>query len=215
MKPKLSFLENTVKRTFDIVFAFIGLLFCSWIIVFAFLIATIDTKSNGFFTQQRVGKGGKLFHLIKIKTMRKVDGINTTITKSSDARITKTGAFFRVTKIDELPQLFNVLTGKMSFVGPRPDVSGFADKLKGKDRSILSLRPGITGPATLVFRDEEDIFEDKENPEKFNREVIFPKKVELNLKYLENYSFGKDIKYILATIVPSLFPNIKEEILSE
>lgn len=215
MKPKISFLENTVKRTFDFVVAFVGLFFCSWIIIFAFLIATIDTKSNGFFTQQRVGKGGKLFHLIKIKTMRKVDGINTTITKSSDARITKAGAFFRVTKIDELPQLFNVLTGKMSFVGPRPDVSGFADKLKGKDRSILSLRPGITGPATLVFRDEEDIFEDKENPEKFNREVIFPKKVELNLKYLENYSFGKDIKYILATIVPSLFPNIKEEILSE
>lgn len=215
MKEEMSLQQRFLKRSFDFIFAFIGLILSSWIILIAFIIATIDTRSNGFFTQLRVGKGGKLFRVIKIKTMRNMEGIETTVTKSSDARITRAGAFFRKTKIDELPQLFSVMMGKMSFVGPRPDVPGFADKLEDKDRAILSLRPGITGPATLVFRNEEDILENQENPEVYNKEVIFPKKVKLNLKYLENYSFWKDIKYILATIVPSLFPNIEQEILNE
>lgn len=215
MKKEMSLFQRFLKRSFDFFVAFIGLILSSWIILFAFIISTIDTRSNGFFTQLRVGKGGKLFRVIKIKSMRKVEGIETTVTKSSDARITKAGAFFRKTKIDELPQLFNVMIGKMSFVGPRPDVPGFADQLEGKDQAILLLRPGITGPATLVFRNEEELLENQEDPESYNREVIFPKKVELNLKYIENYSFWKDIKYILATIVPSLFPNIEEEILNE
>ena len=213
--PKFSFQERTCKRTFDFIVALIGLIISSWIILIAFIIASIDTRSYGLFTQLRVGKGGKLFRIIKIKSMREVKGIETTVTKSSDARITKSGALFRKTKIDELPQLFNVMIGKMSFVGPRPDVPGFADQLDGKGRAILSLRPGITGPATLVFRNEEELLEDQEEPEAYNREVIYPKKVEINLKYLENYSFWIDIKYILATTVPSLFPNIEEEILNE
>lgn len=215
MNEEMSLQQRFLKRSFDFIVAFIGLILSFWIILIAFIIATIDTRSNGFFTQLRVGKGGKLFRVIKIKSMRKVQGIETTVTKSSDSRITKSGAFFRKTKIDELPQLFNVLIGKMSFVGPRPDVPGFADKLEGKDRAILSLRPGITGPATLVFRNEEELLENQEDPEVYNREVLFPKKVEINLKYIENYTFWKDIKYILATIVPSFFPNIEEEILNE
>lgn len=215
MKVQMALHQRFLKRSFDFIVAFIGLILCSWIILIAFIIATIDTRSNGFFTQLRVGKGGKLFRVVKIKSMRKVEGIKTTVTKSSDARITKAGAFFRKTKIDELPQLFNVMIGKMSFVGPRPDVPGFADALKGKDRATLSLRPGITGPATLVYRNEEELLENLADPETYNREVIFLQKVKINLEYLDNYSFCKDIKYILATIVPPLFPNIEEEILNE
>lgn len=213
MRHKLSFLERTTKRTFDFSVALIGLIISFWIILIAFIIASIDTRSNGFFTQKRVGKEGKLFWVIKIKTMRKVEGIETTITKSSDARITRLGTFFRKTKIDELPQLINVLIGKMSFVGPRPDVPGFADQLKGKERAILTLRPGITGPATLIFRNEEKILEEQNDPETFNRDVIYPKKTKLNLKYLENYSFLKDIKYIMATVFPAFYTDIEKEIL--
>lgn len=215
MEKNLSLINRFLKRSFDFVVSLFGLILTAWIIIIAFILASIDTNSNGFFTQLRVGKDGKLFHVLKIKSMRKVEGIDTNVTKSSDVRITKYGALIRKSKIDELPQLFNVLIGKMSFVGPRPDVPGYADQLQGKERAILSLRPGITGPATLVFRNEEEIFEKHEDPEQYNREVIFPQKTEINLKYLYNYSFIKDIKYILATVFPALYPNIEEEILNE
>lgn len=215
MSAQLTLTNRFLKRSFDFTVAFVGLLATSWIILIAFVIASIDTRSNGFFTQLRVGKDGKLFRVIKIKSMRKIEGIDTTVTRSSDVRITNSGAFFRKTKIDELPQLINVVIGKMSFVGPRPDVPGFADELEGEERAILKLRPGITGPATLVFRNEEELLEQQDDPEAYNKDVIFPKKVEINLKYLKNYSFGKDLKYILATVIPSLYPNIEEEILNE
>ena len=214
MSSRLSLTNRFIKRSFDFMVAFVGLIATSWIILIAFVIACIDTRSNGFFTQLRVGKDGKLFRVIKIKSMRKIEGVDTNVTQSSDVRITKSGAFFRKTKIDELPQLINVVLGQMSFVGPRPDVPGFADELEGEERAILNLRPGITGPATLVFRNEEELLEQQDNPEAYNRDVIFPKKVEINLKYLENYSFIKDLKYIIATVIPSLYPNIKEEILN-
>lgn len=215
MMKRLTLMQRINKRSFDIFCAFIGLILSLSIILIAFVVASFDTKSNGFFTQLRVGKEGKLFRVIKIKTMRKVEGMDTTVTKTSDARITKIGAFFRKTKIDELPQLFNVLIGKMSFVGPRPDVPGFADNLVGDERAILSLRPGITGPATLVFRKEEDILENQDNPEKYNREVIFPQKVKINLQYIEKYSFWKDIKYIVITIFPAIFTDEHYEILND
>lgn len=189
------------KRLFDFVFAFFGLLVASLFILLAWLIATVETKSNGFFVQQRVGKDGKLFNIIKIKTMRTMDGISTVVTSSGDIRITKSGSFFRKTKIDELPQLWNVLVGEMSFVGPRPDVPGYADRLQGKDRRILSIRPGITGPAQLTYRGEEDILAAQNDPVKYNDEVIWPDKVKINLDYIANYSFFKDLYYIWKTIV--------------
>lgn len=197
---KLTQNQKTIKRSFDLIFASIGLLLTFWIIILAWFIASIDTKSNGFFTQKRIGKDGKLFSVIKIKTMKPVHNVNTTVTTADDARITALGSFFRKTKIDELPQLFNVLLGQMSFVGPRPDVPGFADQLKGEDKIILTLRPGITGPATLYYRNEENLLAEQNDPEKYNQDVIYPHKIELNKKYIGEYSLKNDFHYIIKTI---------------
>ena len=188
------------KRSFDVALSLLGLIFCGWIIVLAWIVASLDTKSNGFFLQKRVGKGGKLFTVIKIKTMLSISSVKTTITKDGDPRITSCGRFFRKTKIDELPQLINVLLGQMSFVGPRPDVPGYADKLQGKERLILSIRPGITGPATLAYRNEEEILAMQQDPIRYNDEVIYPHKVTLNLDYIENWSMKKDLYYIYKTV---------------
>ena len=190
-----------IKRLFDVVGSVFGLSVVLFIIFIAWIIAAIETQSNGFFVQQRVGKDSKLFNVIKIKTMKIVKGVETTVTSSNDARITTTGAFFRKTKIDELPQLWNVLVGEMSFVGPRPDVPGYADRLQGEDRIVLSIRPGITGPAQLTYRGEEDILAAQNDPVKYNDEVIWPDKVKINLDYVANYSFFKDLYYIWKTIV--------------
>lgn len=192
--------QNVIKRVFDFTFAFLGLALTWWLILIAFILASIDTRSNGFFIQRRVGRNGKLFNVVKIKSMRADKTITTTVTTSYDTRITCLGAFFRKTKIDELPQLWNVLLGDMSFVGPRPDVPGFADTLEGNDRAMLSLRPGITGPATLKYRNEETILAAQPDPEKYNQEVIFPDKVKINLDYIRNWSFLGDLKYIWQTI---------------
>ena len=160
-----------------------------------------SVRTNGFFIQSRVGRSGKLFNIVKIKTMKNVIGINSSITTLDDVRISISGVFFRKTKIDELPQLWNVLIGQMSFVGPRPDVPGYADRLKGKDRIILSVRPGITGPAQLAYKNEEEILAKQDDIIKYNNEVIWPDKVAINMKYIENYSFFKDIYYIWKTVV--------------
>lgn len=197
----LSQSQRALKRTFDMVSAAIALVATSWIILAAYCIARLETGQNGFFVQERVGRHGKIFRVIKIRTMRPIEGIMTSVTTGTDPRITRSGRFFRRTKIDELPQLFNVLRGEMSFVGPRPDVPGFADSLQGDDRLILSLRPGITGPATLYFRDEEQLLAQQPDPERYNREVIYPAKVQLNRQYIEDYRFIDDLKYIWQTIV--------------
>lgn len=118
----------------------------------------------------------------------------------NDTRITSFGRFLRKFKLDEIPQIFNVLFGTMSFVGPRPDVKGYADLLRGEDRIILSVKPGITGPATLKFKDEESLLEKQENPKKYNDEVIWKEKIKINKKYIENWTFIGDVKYILKTI---------------
>ncbi|MFP4616422.1 MAG: sugar transferase [Thiohalorhabdus sp.] len=177
-----------------------GLVLTIWIILPAWVLATLDTRANGFFTQERVGRNGRVFRVVKLRTMRPDSGLDTTVTTGRDPRITRLGRFFRRTKIDELPQLFNVLVGHMSFVGPRPDVPGYADALEGADRVILSVRPGITGPATLAYRDEEVLLEQVEDPERYNREVIFPDKVRLNREYVEDWSFRKDLGYIWRTV---------------
>lgn len=193
--------QQRQKRLFDIVFSMIGIVLSSWLMLLAWIVASIETKSNGLFTQERIGKDGKPFLVYKIKTMHHIEGLDTTVTTSKDKRITKSGMFFRKMKIDELPQLFNVLTGTMSFVGPRPDVAGFADKLEGDDRSILGLRPGITGPASLKYKDEEDILAKQSDPERYNREVIWKDKVKLNKMYLTEWSLKKDIYYMLKTVL--------------
>lgn len=194
-------MDRAVKRSFDIVVATVGLLLTWWLILLAYAAASADTKKSGFFTQTRVGKDGELFKVIKIRTMRDNPSFTTTVTSVDDPRITSLGSFLRRTKIDELPQLINVLFGQMSFVGPRPDVPGFADELSGADGVILSVRPGITGPATLRFRNEEEILAGQPDPEKYNREVIFPEKVRLNREYVTNYSFRQDLRCIFQTVL--------------
>jgi len=188
------------KRGFDVCLSLLGLFATFWILVPACLLASIDTRSNGLFVQKRVGYKGKLFPLIKLRTMRSGLEHQTSVTTSHDPRITALGRFWRKSKIDELPQLINVLLGHMSFVGPRPDVPGFADTLTGADRIILLVRPGITGPATLQYKHEEDILAAQKDPEGYNREVIWPAKVELNKDYIRNYSFRKDLLYIWRTL---------------
>jgi len=196
----MSFWGRVLKRIFDIVFSLIGLLFTLPIVIVAFIIASIETRTFGLFIQKRVGKEAKLFNVFKIKTMREIKGVDTTITTSEDMRITKSGKFFRDTKIDELPQLFNVLFGSMSFVGPRPDVEGYADKLEGDDRVILTIRPGITGPASLKYKNEEELLSNVKNQKEYNDNIIWPDKVKINKEYIKNYSFKKDIEYIIKTV---------------
>ncbi len=200
MNHALSLKYTVIKRLFDIVASLIGLILTGWLILLAFVLSSIDTHQSGFFTQKRVGKNGHLFRVIKIRTMRDLPDIDTTVTRENDPRITRLGRFWRKTKIDELPQLINVFLGQMSFVGPRPDVPGYADQLTGPDRIILSVRPGITGPATLAFRNEEKLLAQQDDPETYNRQVIWPEKVRLNREYIENYSFWQDMKYIWQTI---------------
>ena len=188
-----------IKRTFDIFFSVIGIFFISPIIFIAWVMASIDTRSNGFFLQTRIGKNAKPFKIIKIKTMIPIDGYNSTVTHSGDKRITKFGSFLRTFKIDELPQIINVLLGQMSFVGPRPDVPGYADKVQGKDRNFLSIRPGITGPAAIKYRNEEKILSHQKNAQKYNDEIIWPDKIKINIKYIEEWSLKKDLQYIFKT----------------
>jgi len=192
--------QQRLKRIFDIIVSLVGLTLAWWIILIAFIIASIDTRSNGFFIQMRIGRGGKLFPMIKIKTMRPTEEYSTMITTVYDPRITRSGAFFRKTKIDELPQLINVIFGHMSLVGPRPDVSGYTDRLVGDDAEILTLRPGITGPATLKYKDEENLLASKDDPKRYNDEIIWPDKVRLNRLYIHEWSFMGDINYLWRTI---------------
>ena len=195
-------MKHIIKRLFDLIASFYGLLFLGPLIILCFIIATIETRSNGFFLQERIGRNGKTFRIIKIKTMNNnTTRYRSTVTVSNSAYITRSGRFFRRFKLDELPQLINVFKGEMSLVGPRPDVPGFGDKLTGGDRIILSLRPGITGPALLAFRDEEELLAEVHNPEAYNRNVIWPAKVALNREYAENFSFWSDIKYIFQTVL--------------
>lgn len=197
----LNLVQSFTKRIVDFWLSFIGLILVFPIILLAWLAATLETKSNGFFIQERIGRKGRVIRIVKIKTMKEIEGFKTSITSSGDPRITRSGTFFRKAKIDELPQLWNVLIGEMSFVGPRPDVPGYVDHLKGGDRILLSLRPGITGPASLKYSDEEEVLALQENPEKYNDEVIWPDKVKINREYIKNYSLKKDLIYIWKTIV--------------
>ncbi len=190
-----------LKYIFDRIVSFIGLL-CLWpvLIVVAILIKIKMPGGPALFTQKRVGRHGKLFTMHKFRSMT-VSHSGSSVSVAGEARITPLGAKLRKYKLDELPELWDVLIGNMSFVGPRPDVPGYADQLKGDDRRVLELRPGITGPASLKYRDEEDLLAKVENPIEYNDTVIYPDKVRINLYYLDHYSFIKDIQMILCTVL--------------
>jgi lipopolysaccharide/colanic/teichoic acid biosynthesis glycosyltransferase len=198
--PNLNQRQKLVKRLTDIVIAIavgvpaVPVVLCGWLLAFA------DTGRNGFFVQRRIGRNGVPFKLVKLRTMRAVAGCETTVTTTLDPRLARIGNLLRKSKIDELPQLWNVLKGDMSLVGPRPDVEGFADRLEGPARAILELRPGITGPATLKYRNEEELLARQDSPELYNAQVIFPDKTEINLRYLKEYSWWQDVRCLLATI---------------
>lgn len=140
----------------------------------------------------RIGQYGKPFTIFKLRTIKEIKG--------GERLITKLGHFLRKTKLDETPQVFNVLRGDMSLVGPRPDVPGFADKLQGDDKIILSVKPGLTGLATLYFRNEEELIAKQKKPEDYNRNIIWPKKVKLNRAYINNYSFSNDLRILFRTV---------------
>lgn len=204
-----------LKFIFDRVVAFIGLLFLWPIILITAILVKIKMPGGpAFFVQKRVGKDGKLFDCHKFRSMT-VKHSGSTVSVAGDSRITPFGAKLRHYKIDELPGLWDVLIGNMSFVGPRPDVPGYADKLTGANRDVLKLRPGITGPATLKYRVEDEMIAEyvaKMQAEgdtrpmqviatEYNDTVIYPDKVRLNCYYYRNYSFIKDIQMILCTVL--------------
>ena len=190
-----------LKFIFDRVMALVGLLIL-WPVLLAIAVMIKVKMSGGpvMFTQKRVGRNGKIFTIYKFRTMI-VDHSGSSVSVAGEERITPLGLKLRRYKFDELPELWNVLIGDMSFVGPRPDVPGYADTLSGQDRGILKLRPGITGPASLKYRNEEDLLSQVDDPQKYNDEVIFPDKVRINLYYLNNWSFAKDIKMIIYTVL--------------
>ena len=217
------------KYIFDRIMALFGLILLSPVLlIVAILIKMRMPDGPMVFSQKRVGRHGKLFTIYKFRTMEKVHSGNS-VTVSGEGRITPLGATLRRYKLDELPELWCVLRGDMSFVGPRPDVPGYADQLQGEDRRILELRPGITGPASLKYRREEELIAEfvrnqKEDGRKmmeegrwkkeelsgmsdeqialwYNDQVIYPDKVRINLYYLKNYSFLKDIQMIFCTVL--------------
>lgn len=190
-----------VKWVFDRVMALVGLVVLSPLLaVVALLIAIKMPGGPVLFRQKRVGQYGELFTMVKFRSMT-VAHSGSSISVAGEARITPLGAKLRKYKLDELPELWNVLIGDMSFVGPRPDVPGYADKLVGEDREILQLKPGITGPASLKYRNEEEILASVEDPIRYNDEVIFPDKVRINREYMEEWSFWGDIRIIFETVL--------------
>ena len=226
-----------LKFLFDRIVAFLGLAVL-WpvLLMVAILVKVKMPGGPAFFVQKRVGKGGKLFNCHKFRTMKPTPCPSlkgrgngqmwSTVSVAGDSRITPLGATLRHYKLDELPGLWDVLIGNMSFVGPRPDVPGYADKLTGDDRDVLKLRPGITGPATLKYRLEDEMIADyvsqkqkegdKRDPQEiaveYNDKVIYPDKVRLNCYYYRHYSFIKDIQMIICTVFGKKMEYAGEEI---
>ena len=189
-----------IKRLFDIIFSLVGIVFLLPIFIVVSILIKIDSLGPIFFLQKRVGLNGDIFKIIKFRTMRVNHNNSLTITLENDVRITRIGKILRKYKIDEIPELINVLIGDMSFVGPRPDVPGYADLLKGNNRNILKLRPGITSRASIKYANEEQLLLDQEDPIAYNNDVIFPDKVKMNLNYYESNNIWIDIKIIFATL---------------
>lgn len=189
------------KRIFDLFFSISGILIIFPVVILAWLIASVETRSNGFFLQKRIGLNGKPFTIFKIKTMVNTKNKRSSITSTENSAITRFGLLMRKLKIDELPQLLNIAIGDMSFVGPRPDVPGYADLLEGDDRIVLEVRPGITGPASIKYKNEEYLLSQQPDPQSYNDSVIWPDKIRLNKLYVNYYSFTQDIKYLIQTVM--------------
>lgn len=178
------------KIIFDLILAIILTVFLMPLLIILFIIASLDTSSNGIFFQKRIGQYGKDFVIFKFKTIHE-----------KNRNCSKIGRILRKFKLDELPQLVNILKGDMSFVGPRPDIEGYYDKLEGIDRKVLELKPGLTCKASIVYRNEESILKTQKDPLKYNDEVLFPHKVKMNLEYLEQLSFKNDIRILFSTLL--------------
>lgn len=188
------------KSLFDRGASFFGLILLFPVLLVVALLIRIKMPGGPvIFKQERVGRYGRLFIMYKFRSMT-VAHSGSSVSVKGESRITPLGAKLRKYKLDELPELWNVLIGDMSFVGPRPDVPGYADNLKGDDRRMLLLKPGITGPASLKYRNEEELLAEQEDPQKYNDEVLFPDKVRINIEYLDNWSFWNDIKIIVYTV---------------
>ena len=191
-----------MKRAFDILAALFGLIILAPVLAIVSLLIRIRMPGPVFFLHKRSGRYGKPFTIVKFRTMTLNHGGGTVSVKGEN-RITPLGAKLRKYKIDELPELWNVLVGDMSFVGPRPDMPEYAEKLVGEEELILTLRPGITGPASLKYANEEELLASVEDPQRYNDEVLWPDKVRLNLDYYYTRNFIKDIKIIFSTIFRS------------
>lgn len=186
-----------IKRIFDLSISIIVLPFVIIPLILLLVIASFNTGKNGLFVQKRIGYLGHAFHLYKIRTLKGANHIDVVAIKNSE---TAFGRWLRHTKLDELPQVFNVIKGDMSWVGPRPDVPGYADKLVEEDRIILQVKPGITGPATLKYKNEDRLLLQQENPLEYNDTVIWPDKVKINKAYVAQWSLAKDINYLWTSV---------------
>lgn len=188
-----------LHRPIDLLTAVVGLIATSPVLAAAWAAAGFSAKGSGLFRQERIGQAGEPFEIFKFRTMTAASS-GTTVTTAGDNRITSVGRLLRRSKIDEIPQLVNVLRGEMSLIGPRPDVAGFADELVGADRSILSIRPGITGPASVLFADEELLLAEVEDPDAFNAEVLYPLKTAINRAWVEHGTLADDLRILLWTV---------------
>ena len=192
-----------MKRIFDILASFFGLFILIPVFLIVALLIKLRMPGPVFFCQRRTGRHSKTFTIIKFRSMV-VDHEGSTVSVKGESRITPLGAKLRKYKIDELSELWNVLKGEMSFVGPRPDLPEYFNRLEGEERKILELRPGITGPASLKYANEEDLLSSTPDPQKYNDEVIWPDKVRINLDYYYHRSFLGDLRIILRTVLKAL-----------
>jgi len=190
-----------IKYLFDRVFSFIGLIIISPFLLVVYILHKIRMPKGDFlYRQVRVGKDGRLFRIFKIRTLKDNSEASGSVTVADDERILPFGRWLRESKVDAFLELINILIGDMSFVGPRPDVPGYADKLEGDDRIILKMRPGLTGPASIKYRHEDQILAQQADPQKYNDEIIWPDKVKINKDYYENWSLWSDVKILWKTI---------------
>jgi lipopolysaccharide/colanic/teichoic acid biosynthesis glycosyltransferase len=200
----LSRWQRFSKRTLDVAVSLVILVLATPLLAVLTALVKLTSPGPTFFVQERIGQFGSRFKVVKLRTMRCRPVADSSITIAHDPRVTAVGTFLRATRLDELPQVWNVLKGEMSLVGPRPDVPGFADELRGSARRILLVRPGITGPATLYFRNEAELLAEHSDPEWLNDQVIYPHKVQLNLAYLDSWTFRGDVGFLLVTALPLL-----------
>ena len=196
-----------MKRLFDIVFSFLGLIFLSWLFIIIALAVGLTSKGGVFYKQKRVGRHNKDFVLYKFRSMKVDSDKKSLITIGNrDSRITLVGYFIRKYKLDELPQLLNVFKGDMSFVGPRPEVRYYVDMYTDDQKKVLDFRPGITDPASIAYRNENELLSTKDNPKEYYIQFVMPDKIRINLQYQAKRTFFSDIKIIFLTIFPSNQP---------